>query len=102
MHRVQSAAFGPDWLVRVQMALALDDQHKNSLYARARIADYWILNLPEHRLEVFQDPVASSEAAFGWRHARAITLGRTEHVTPLALPSASISVASLLSRIRTP
>ena len=138
-----SAAFGPSWLVRMQMALALDDesepepdisvvpadpddyevgypttaalvvevalsrlrfdrQHKSGLYARAGIADYWIVNLPENRLEVFRDPVASSEAAFGWRHARTITLGRTEHVTPVALPSASIAVASLLSRIRTP
>ena len=143
VHRVLSAAFGSDWLVRMQMALALDDesepepdisvvpadpddyevgypttaslvvevalsrlrfdrQHKSSLYARARIADYWIVNLAESRLEVFRDPVVSAEAAFGWRYAQVITLGRTEHVTPLALPSASIAVTSLLSRIRTP
>ena len=142
VHRVLSSAFGPQWLVRMQMALALDDEsepepdlsvvpadpddyeagypttaalvvevalsrlgfdrrHKSNLYARARIADYWIVNLPDDRLEVFRDPMPDSDATFGWRYGLTVALGREQRVTPLALPTASIAVAELLSRLRT-
>ena len=37
-------------------SLALDRTEKASLYARAGIADYWILNLAERVLEVHRDP----------------------------------------------
>ena len=141
VHRVLSAAFGPPWLVRMQMALALDEdsepepdisvvpadpddyeggyptsavlvvevalsrlrfdrRHKSSLYARAHLTDYWIVNLPDDRLEVFRDPLSDSDATFGWRYGLTMALGRDQHVTPLALPSASIPVAERLSRIR--
>jgi Uma2 family endonuclease len=80
--------------------LRFDRRHKSSLYARARIADYWIVNLPDDRLEVFRDPMPDSAATFGWRYGLNVVLGREQRVTPLALPAASIAVADLLSRIR--
>jgi len=82
--------------------VAFDREHKGSLYARARIADYWIVNLPDKRLEVYREPIPDVAAPFGWRYGSAISLGSDKVVSPLAAPAASIAVADLLSRVRTP
>ena len=39
-----------------ESSLALDREYKGSLYARAGIADYWILNLVDRVLEVYREP----------------------------------------------
>lgn len=84
-------------LVEVSEAsLALDREHKASLYARAGLADYWILNLVDRVLEVHRNPVADPDAPFGWRYASLQTFGREASVTPLALPDAAIRVVDLL------
>ena len=82
--------------------LRFDRRHKSSLYARARIADCWIVNIPDRRLEIYRDPMPDTGATFGWRYGLALTFTHEHHVTPLALPAASISVAELLPRLRTP
>ena len=46
--------------------LSFDQKHKGSLYARAHLADYWILNLVDRVLEVYRQPAPSITAAFGW------------------------------------
>ncbi len=51
-----------------ESSLALDREHKGSLYARAGLADYWIVNLPERALEVYRDPEPDPAAPFGWRY----------------------------------
>jgi Putative restriction endonuclease len=56
-------------------SLALDRLRKGGLYARARIADYWVVNLIDEVLEVYREPV---------------------RVTPSAAPRAPIRVAALL------
>src|SRR2546430_5689504 len=38
-----------------ESSLQLDREHKGSLYARARLDDYWILNLVDRVLEVYRD-----------------------------------------------
>ncbi len=40
----------------------MDRIHKGSLYARAGLPDYWIVNLPERRLEVYRDPEPGATA----------------------------------------
>src|SRR6266567_1502940 len=92
------AAFGPEWRVRVQLPvalyeesepepdvsvaagrvrdrrepkpsrLALDREHKGSLYARADVPDYWIVNLVDRILEVYREPVADVTALLGWAY----------------------------------
>ena len=58
----------PELIVEVaESSLSFDREHKGSLYARAGIADYWILNLVERVLAVYRQPVADPEARFGWR-----------------------------------
>jgi Uma2 family endonuclease len=76
--------------------LAFDRDHKGSLYARAGVGEYWIVNLLDRRLEVFCDPVRDAAAAFGWRYGAALALGPHDHVAPLAATTASIAVADLL------
>ncbi len=140
VHLVQQAlqgAFGPGWLVRSQLPIALDDEsepepdacvvrgaardyrddhpkrpvlvvevaddslardrvRKGSLYARAGVADYWIVNLRERVLEVHRKPVRSARAPHGWRYGRVERFGPKAVVSPLAAPRAYVRVADLL------
>jgi Uma2 family endonuclease len=77
-------------------SLALDRDHKGSLYARARLEDYWIVNLVDRVLEVYRQPMSDAAAAFGWRYAFRQALGPESAAAPLAAPAARVSVADLL------
>src|SRR5262245_65084440 len=87
----------PVLIVEVALSrLRFDREEKGSLYARAQIADYWIVNTPARRLEIYREPLADAAAAFGWRYGQALSLGIEGRVSPLAAPGASIDVADLL------
>lgn len=87
----------PVLVVEVALSrLGFDRDRKGSLYARAGLADYWIVNLPDRRLEVYRGPVPDGATIFGWRYGSAQTLGADERVSPLAKPGASVGVADLL------
>jgi Uma2 family endonuclease len=79
-----------------ESSLALDREHKGSLYARAGLPDYWIVNLPERVLEVYRDPEPLAAAPFGWRYRSTLALGAADSIAPLALPDRAIAVADLL------
>jgi Uma2 family endonuclease len=79
-----------------QSRLRFDRRQKGSLYARAGIADYWIVNIPDRRLEVYRDPRPDPAAPFGWSYGTTLTLGPDERVAPLAVPAAAVTVADLL------
>lgn len=79
-----------------ESSLRLDRQRKAGLYARARLEDYWILNLVDGVLEIYRQPVADPSAAYGLRYASRIVLTRDGSATPLAAPSTSIPVRALL------
>ena len=70
--------------------------HKGSLYARAGLADYWILNLVNEVLEIYRTPIADDSAAFGWRYAFRDILNADGSATPLAARHARIAVRDLL------
>jgi Uma2 family endonuclease len=57
-----------------ESSLASDRRRKGSLYARAGLADYWVLNLIDRVLEVYRV---------------------SARVGPLAVPGASVRVADL-------
>jgi len=77
-------------------SLAFDRDQKGSLYARARVADYWIVNLVDRVLEVYRDPGPDPTAAYGWRYRFLLTLSPAEDVPPLALPGVRLNVGELL------
>jgi len=79
-----------------ESSLAFDRKRKGSLYARAGIADYWIVNLVDRVLEVCRLPRPDAAAAYGWRYRSIARLTPGAVVVPLAVTSARIAVADLL------
>lgn len=77
-------------------SLALDRLGKGGLYARAGVADYWIVNLRDEVLEVYRQPAKAPTRRYGWKYGSVKLLKRGATVTPLAAPRAKIRVADLL------
>jgi Uma2 family endonuclease len=79
-----------------ESSLGLDRDHKGSLYARASLAEYWVVNLVDQALEVYRDPGPDPAAPFGWRY-RSVEVLRGEAATsPLASAGASVHVRDVL------
>jgi Uma2 family endonuclease len=76
--------------------LRYDRRVKGSLYAASGITDYWIVNIPNHQLEVYRDPVADSTQPFGFRYNSQTILVPGDFVAPLALPGGRIAVVDVL------
>jgi Uma2 family endonuclease len=86
----------PVLLVEVaETSLAIDRLRKGSLYARAGVADYWVVNLIDEVLEVYREPVPAPSGS-GWKYDSVRLFRRNAIVTPLAAPRARIRVAALL------
>jgi Uma2 family endonuclease len=79
-----------------ETSLNYDRTTKASLYAKAGIAEYWILNLIDRQLEVHRTPVADPAQPHGFGYADITHHAATEVVTPLALPQVTVAVADLL------
>lgn len=77
-------------------SLRLDREEKGSLYARARIAEYWIVNLIDRVLEIYRDPAPDLAAPHGWRYRAVAALAPGAVIAPAELPAAQIRVADLL------
>ena len=69
--------------------LGYDRGEKARLYAEAGIADYWIVNIPEHTVEVYREPQ-------GGRYLAVTVYSGNEEVHPLAFPTITVRPASLL------
>src|SRR5436309_4392739 len=76
--------------------LAYDRERKGSLYARAGILDYWIVNLIDRCLEVYRDPEPSPDTPYGWRYRSVERYVTGQSVSPLAFADVRILVADLL------
>lgn len=76
--------------------LVFDRIQKASLYAHAGIADYWIVNLVDRRLEVRRTPATDSTQPYGYAYADLTTLLPPATVHPLAAPTVGVAVADLL------
>lgn len=76
--------------------LLYDREQKGSLYARAGVAEYWIVNLLDHCVEVYRDPALLSQGRYGWGYRTAQTYTVGDHFSPLTAPQARVSVADLL------
>ena len=79
-----------------QSSLDFDRARKGSLYARAAVPDYWIVNLVDGVVEVYRDPEPDASAAFGWRYRSVTRLAPPATVAPLAFSGERIAVADLL------
>jgi Uma2 family endonuclease len=85
-----------DVLLLVEIAdttLRFDRGRKLKAYARFGIPEYWIVNLPDRRLEVYRDPAGPAY--------QSVTLNSEEEVVaPLRAPDAAIRVGDLLPSLR--
>ena len=87
----------PALIVEVaESSLRFDRRHKGSVYARAGVADYWIVKLQRGVLEVYREPVVAAAALYGWKYASVRTLKAHATISPLAAPDATVTVADLL------
>jgi Uma2 family endonuclease len=75
-------------------SLGKDRVRKAALYARAGIADYWIVNLNDRVLEVYRAPART--AAGRWTYRSVSRLRARAAVAPLAAPGRRVPVAALL------
>ena len=79
-----------------ESSLRFDRIEKGSLYARAGIVDYWIVNLVDRVLEVYWDPGADVTAPYGWRYLAVERFTPPSSIAPIGVPVAPIPVAALL------
>src|SRR5439155_23218394 len=63
---------------------------KGPLYARAGVADYWIVNLAGRVLEVYREPIKPATGRWKYKNVRLLKPGAV--VRPLAVPDARIRV----------
>jgi Uma2 family endonuclease len=77
-------------------SLEHDRKRKGSLYARSRLSDYWVLNLLDHCLEVYRDPIQDPAVPHGWGYRTVQRFGAADLVSPIALPHAQVRVEDLL------
>ena len=76
----------PVLIVEVSLSrLGFDREHKGSLYARAGITDYWIVNLVDRVVEVYRDPAPDAAALHGSRYRSLEVLRATDSITLLAM-----------------
>ncbi len=76
--------------------LGYDRNTKASLYAKAGIGDYWIVNVKRRKLEVRRRPVPDETALFGYSYADLSIYGPGDAVAPMAAPKSMVKVAELL------
>jgi Uma2 family endonuclease len=69
---------------------------KAQAYARAGIADYWIVNLVDHVVEVHRQPFRRTTTRPRSGYASIETLRAEDVITPLAAPAARVRVTDLL------
>ncbi len=79
-----------------ESSLGFDRRDKASVYARAGLADYWIVNLADRVLEVRRDPAPAADAPHGWTYREVQILAAGAAVAPLAAPGIPILVDDLL------
>lgn len=69
--------------------LAKDCDVKDKLYAQANLAEYWVVDLKNRQLHIFQQPTSEGYNSH-------LILGENNQVSPLAFPKLAIETSSIL------
>jgi Uma2 family endonuclease len=77
-------------------SLSYDRRFKASLYAASKVPEYWIINLIENCVEVFQIPEAAVDEPFGYRYSQVVRHAAGDSILPLVTPESTIPVSRLL------
>jgi Uma2 family endonuclease len=87
----------PSLVVEIaESSVSFDRLAKGSLYARAQVQDYWIVNLIDRVLEVYREPGADPSAPYGWSYRSVARLTPPAAITLLDPAAGPIAVAGLL------
>jgi Uma2 family endonuclease len=73
-----------------------DSRRKARIYARHGIEDYWIVNIPMRRVEVYRRPVSKSGQIAGWRYASKEWFEVGQSISMLMRPAVSFKVEDML------
>lgn len=79
-----------------ESSVGFDRLAKGSLYARAQVRDYWIVNLIDRALEVYREPGADASAPYGWSYRSVARVTPPAAITLLEPAAGPIAVADLL------
>ncbi len=74
----------------------IDREFKASLYARAAVPEYWIIDVARSVVEVHREPRQSETSRYGWCYANVAMLRPPSTITPLLAPRTAIAVGDLL------
>ncbi|MCS7191059.1 MAG: Uma2 family endonuclease, partial [Fimbriimonadales bacterium] len=77
-------------------SLEYDRREKLSLYAKAGIPEYWIVNLKANTLEVYREPIPDAEMPFGYGYRVRLLLNAKEQIAPLFAPDKPIPVREMI------
>jgi Uma2 family endonuclease len=72
-----------------ESSIETDTVDKARIYAEASIQDYWVVNIPDHCIEIFRDPTSNGYQSH-------TTIRGDETIRPHAFPEVAISAAQLL------
>ena len=79
-----------------ETTLRYDRVTKGSLYASHGVQDYWIINIPEDRVDVYRMPVKDLKAKFGWKYQDVQSIARGEEIELLADPAMRVPTNRML------
>lgn len=72
--------------------LKKDCEVKEKIYAKANIADYWVVDLKNRQVHIFRDPMPN-----GYKNH--FVLNESQLISPLAFPAINLLIASILPPI---
>jgi Uma2 family endonuclease len=73
-------------------SLEIDRQDKARVYARAGIAEYWIVNVPDRQIEVYTQPSGPASSAPAYAH---VQIFRPGSVVPLVLDGVTLGTIAV-------
>jgi Uma2 family endonuclease len=73
--------------------LKQDCEVKDKLYARSKIAEYWVIDINNRQVRIFRDPTPTG-------YGSQLILTETHSVSPLVFPEIALSIASILPPVR--
>jgi Uma2 family endonuclease len=72
------------------------DREKALEYAAAKVPEYWIIDLPSRRVEIYRNPVPDPTARLGFRYPPPTIATELESIALLNEPGILVKVADLL------
>jgi hypothetical protein len=77
-------------------SLNYDLRVKPNLYALARVAEYWVLDLKGRQLHAHREPSPDPSQTLGFAYKSLLIIDEKQSIAPLGAPSGAVAVAHLL------